>query len=69
MPPSNDRGRPVTIRTPSKMSLTDSIANSTPNSDATRCRCCGRVLTAESSVRVELGPVCRLLTADVPAVA
>lgn len=66
----NDRGRPATDGTPSKMSIaTDSTQNSTPNAGAIRCRCCRRVLTADVSVRLELGPVCRRLFGDLGEVA
>lgn len=69
MLPSNDRGRPVTIRTPSKMSLTDSNFNSTQIDGQIRCTRCGAILSADESIRRELGPVCRRQVTDLGAVA
>lgn len=43
--------------------------DSTPDVAVIRCRCCRRVLTADESVRLELGPVCRRLFADLGEVA
>lgn len=42
---------------------------STPEVGQIRCRCCRRVLTAERSVRLELGPVCRRQGASLAEVA
>lgn len=59
VPPSHDRGRLVTTQTPSKLSITtdrSTLAIATPFVRCTRCR---HQLTAEKSVAIELGPVCR----------
>lgn len=65
MRPTHDRGRPVTIQTPSQMSIaTDKSMVATDASTVVHCARCGHVLTAERSVELELGPVCRRVFAS-----
>jgi hypothetical protein len=51
-------------------SVSTAIKNNTivPTNDrVVRCSRCGAALTAECSVRLELGPVCRLAASEVAA--
>ena len=50
-------------------STTKFVIDSTAGVGEIRCRCCRRALTAEASIRYELGPVCRRLVAPVVGVA
>lgn len=58
--PDNDRGRPVTIQTASRMStLTDSPSVPSQTDDRPRCRKCQHVVWTERSIASGLGTDCR----------
>lgn len=65
----HDRGRPAVNGTPSKMSIATDVTIVTPLDGQIRCTRCGHPLHADESVRLELGPVCRRLVADLAEVA
>ena len=58
-PLNHDRGRPVTIRTASKMSLTDTATVVAPTDSRPRCRRCGHVVFTAESIRLGIGLACR----------
>jgi len=66
---ANDRGRPATNGTPSKMSITNDVPIVTPLDGQIRCTRCGHLLHADESVRLAIGPVCRRLVSDLAEVA
>ncbi len=69
MRPTHDRGRPAANGTPSKMSIATDVTIVRPLDGQVRCTRCGHLLVADESVRLEIGPVCRRLIADLAGVA
>lgn len=68
MSPSDNRGRPA-LGTPSQMLIATNVSIVGPIDGQIRCTRCGAALSADESIRLELGPVCRRLAADLGAVA
>lgn len=56
---TNDRSRPADIRTASKVNTNEAtIAPTGKAQEPCRCACCGRPLSAPTSVLLGLGRVC-----------
>lgn len=61
---TDDRGRPVTFRTASKMSHIDTVTLVDPVDTRPRCRRCGHVVFTAESIRLGIGLACRRALAN-----
>lgn len=67
---SNERrSGPATHGPAPKLSIATDVTMVRPLDGQVRCTRCGRLLHADDSVRLELGPVCRRLVGELAEVA